>query len=367
MAQLADALDAAHARGLIHRDVKPSNALVADPDEHVYLADFGLTRHASARARPGRGEELVGTVDYVAPEQIRGGQIDGRADLYALGCVLYECLTGQRPFVRRSEAAVLYAHLEDKPPRASEHCRTVPRALDVVIARALAKDPGERWQTGAEFVGAARAAVSGEASRARGRSRRVALIAAAGAIAAGLAAGAYAVLTGDGSRAVSVAPNSVAVIDPARDAVVAQLSVGARPGDITVGAGRVWVDNLDDNLVSEINPRTGTVGHVLDRNEHRRLDGRGRRVVGDGRTRRRGRTDRSDVRRRRQARSGRAAGPDLGHDAEPDRGRRGLGLGGQCPGGGGPGPSARGHPAATGGRRERTHSDRRRRRRDVGR
>jgi YVTN family beta-propeller protein len=261
VAQLADALDAAHARGLVHRDVKPSNVLVAGPGDQVYLADFGVTRQASSRDGRARGDEFVGTVDYVAPEQIRGGEIDGRADLYALACVLYQCLTGRPPFVRRSESAVLYAHLEDRPPRASEHCRTVPRALDAVIVRALAKDPAERWQSGAQLVAAARTAVSQRPARAR--LRKAMLAAGVGAVVAGIAAGALAVLDSRGSHPVAVGSNSVAVIDPARGAVVADVPVGVRPSDIAAGAGQVWVANLDDDSVSEIDPRHATVKRTL--------------------------------------------------------------------------------------------------------
>ncbi|MEP6812760.1 MAG: serine/threonine-protein kinase, partial [Actinomycetota bacterium] len=112
-AQVADALDFAHSRQLVHRDVKPSNVLL-DATEHAYLADFGLTKRTDdARAlEPG----LFGTIDYVAPEQIRGEDIDGRADVYALGCLLYECMSGTAPFRRGSDAATLYAHLEEEPP-----------------------------------------------------------------------------------------------------------------------------------------------------------------------------------------------------------------------------------------------------------
>src|SRR5262245_60634942 len=111
-AQVADALDAAHARGLVHRDVKPSNVLLDQQDgrEHAYLADFGLTQAASdGRAPDGH---LMGTLDYVAPEQICGDDVDGRADVYALGCLLFETLTGTLPFSGSSDVAVIYAHLE---------------------------------------------------------------------------------------------------------------------------------------------------------------------------------------------------------------------------------------------------------------
>ena len=164
--QLAAALDAAHARGLVHRDVKPSNALVAvdGGTEHVYLADFGLTKHSALRGGAATTGQMVGTLDYVAPEQIRGDPIDGRADLYSLGCVLFECLTGETPYPRRSEVATIYAHLEEDPPQASDRRPGLPAALDAVLVRALAKDPGDRWQSGAEFAAAARAALSGEAA-----------------------------------------------------------------------------------------------------------------------------------------------------------------------------------------------------------
>ena len=117
LAQVASALDAAHARGLVHRDVKPSNVLLdtgARPDgsDHVYLADFGLTKRVSEETGIGEDGHLMGTIDYVAPEQIAGEEIDGRADVYSLGCVLYECLVGQPPFRRDSDTAVVFAHLE---------------------------------------------------------------------------------------------------------------------------------------------------------------------------------------------------------------------------------------------------------------
>ena len=141
--QVADALDVAHDRGLVHRDVKPSNVLLDRQDgrEHVYLADFGLTQSVSDRG-PTDGH-LVGTVDYVAPEQIRGDDVDGRADVYGLGCVLFEALTGTVPFSGVSDVAVIYAHLETPPPRASERRDTLPEALDDVLARAMAKDPND--------------------------------------------------------------------------------------------------------------------------------------------------------------------------------------------------------------------------------
>ena len=170
VAQVASALDAAHARGLVHRDVKPSNVLLdtgARPDgsDHVYLADFGLTTRISEGSGIGDSGHLLGTIDYVAPEQIAGEEIDGRADVYSLGCVLYECLLGQAPFRSDSDLAVVFAHLEEEPPTPSAQRPELPAALDGVIARALAKEPDERYPTCREFARAALAVSVDEASR----------------------------------------------------------------------------------------------------------------------------------------------------------------------------------------------------------
>jgi WD40 repeat protein/tRNA A-37 threonylcarbamoyl transferase component Bud32 len=170
IAQVASALDSAHARGLVHRDVKPSNVLLdkgARPDgsDHVYLADFGLTRRVAEEARMGDDGHLMGTIDYVAPEQIAGDEIDGRADVYSLGCVLYECLVGQPPFRRDSDLAVVFAHLESEAPPPSAGRPELPGALDEVIARALSKDPEERYSTCRELAQAALAVAVDEASR----------------------------------------------------------------------------------------------------------------------------------------------------------------------------------------------------------
>ncbi len=163
--QVAAALDAAHARGLIHRDVKPANVLVArDPGsgtEHCYLTDFGLAQRGDSRTRLTTTGQFVGTLDYIAPEQIQGGTVDGRADVYALAALFYECATGSPPFVRDSQPALLFAHLSDPPPPISEQVEGAPAALDGVIERAMAKAPEDRFATCTEFIGAARAALGG--------------------------------------------------------------------------------------------------------------------------------------------------------------------------------------------------------------
>jgi serine/threonine protein kinase len=142
---VAAALDAAHAAGLTHRDVKPQNILVGE-DDRAFLADFGLTKGHGDTVLT-RAGEFVGTIDYCAPEQIRGEPATAAADVYALGAVLYECLTGTVPFPRHTDAAVMYSHLSEPPPWVSEERADLPLAIDQVVRRALAKDPQERQPT----------------------------------------------------------------------------------------------------------------------------------------------------------------------------------------------------------------------------
>jgi serine/threonine-protein kinase len=159
VAQIAAGLDAAHRRGLVHRDVKPANVLLAAEDEHVYLTDFGLTKRTTSAAALTRTGMFVGTLDYCAPEQIRGEPSDGRADVYALGCVLYRCLSGEPPYERDSDVAKMYAHLNDPIPSVTALAPEVPAALDGVVARALAKEPDQRYATAGELARAALAAL----------------------------------------------------------------------------------------------------------------------------------------------------------------------------------------------------------------
>ncbi|HEY3033647.1 MAG TPA: protein kinase, partial [Streptosporangiaceae bacterium] len=168
--QAGRALDAAHRQGLVHRDVKPGNILVEhgadeeDPD-HVYLTDFGITKHAASRSGLTATGEFMGTIDYIAPEQIQARSVDGRADIYSLGCVLYECLTGRVPFAKDVDAAVIWAHVEENPTPPSSLQPALPPDIDQVIARALAKDPADRYGTCREFITAARGALGTAASQ----------------------------------------------------------------------------------------------------------------------------------------------------------------------------------------------------------
>ena len=147
---VAEALDDAHGLGLIHRDIKPQNVLVGRRD-HSFLADFGLTKGTAETSLTKTGA-FVGTLDYISPEQINGERATSASDVYSLAGVLYECLTGMVPFPKPVEAAVLYAHVADPPPRPSEHRPDLPPELDDVIGRAMAKDPAARHSTASELL-----------------------------------------------------------------------------------------------------------------------------------------------------------------------------------------------------------------------
>src|SRR4029450_6679307 len=162
--QLASALDAAHAHALVHRDVKPGNILIEESTDHAYLTDFGVAKQTTARGLTSTGH-FLGTVEYAAPEQIEGGPVDARTDVYALGCVLYECLTSLPPFSHGTEHAVLHAHLVGPPPSVTRVRSDLPQAFDGVIATAMAKDPADRFSSCGELAHAALHAASGTARR----------------------------------------------------------------------------------------------------------------------------------------------------------------------------------------------------------
>lgn len=159
---VGSALDAAHRAGLVHRDVKPANMLIdvrpGRPD-HVYLSDFGLSKGALFSGGVTRAGHVVGTPAYLAPEQACGGKVDGRTDQYSLACVVYELLTGVPPFLRDDAAAMVYAHLCEPPPLATARQPSLPSAVDSVLARAMSKNPEQRFLTCQEFAESLRAAL----------------------------------------------------------------------------------------------------------------------------------------------------------------------------------------------------------------
>ena len=160
VAQLASALDAAHEAGLVHRDVKPANVLIARED-HVYLTDFGLTKRVAADTEATRTGVVLGTLNYMAPEQIRGQAIGAFTDVYSLGCMIVHLLTGQIPFPVETDEAKLWAHVAEPPPRPSERVEGLDEAFDLVVARAMRKRPDDRYATAGE-VGAAMLAAAGQ-------------------------------------------------------------------------------------------------------------------------------------------------------------------------------------------------------------
>jgi WD40 repeat protein len=160
LTQVAQALDTAHAAGIVHRDVKPSNILVG-PDDTAYLTDFGIARPLDPEAtRMTVTGGYVGSLDYIAPEQLRGLDVTGATDVYSLACVLYECLTGRVPFPAADPAAKLAAQLNTVPAAPSTHQPAVPPALDLVVATGMDKDPRRRYSTAGQLMAAAQAALS---------------------------------------------------------------------------------------------------------------------------------------------------------------------------------------------------------------
>ena len=163
VSSVASALDAAHEAGLVHRDVKPANILLdARPGrpEHVYLADFGISHAALTSVRLTQSGQVIGTLAYSAPEQLAGEAADGRADEYALACAAYELLTGAPPFPSQQVTAMIWAHMSQPPPRLTSRRPDLPPAADAVLARALAKAPGDRYPSCGEFAEQLRTALA---------------------------------------------------------------------------------------------------------------------------------------------------------------------------------------------------------------
>jgi serine/threonine-protein kinase len=194
--QVASALDAAHERGLVHRDVKPANILVG-PDDRAYLSDFGAVKELASGGMTRTGS-FVGTIEYCAPEQIEGRPVDARTDVYALGCVLWECLTGTPPFHRQTEVAVLNAHLHSDPPKLARMAPELPSGLEPVLTRALSKQPLDRYGSCGAFVAAAHAAAAERRVDRRRLALSVAMLLLAALAGAAIALGVDSLASGDG-------------------------------------------------------------------------------------------------------------------------------------------------------------------------
>ena len=248
--QAGRALDVAHRHGLVHRDVKPGNILVehgADEEEpdHIYLTDFGITKHAASRSGLTATGEFMGTIDYIAPEQIQGRPVDGRADIYSLGCVLYECLTGRVPFAKDVDAAVIWAHVEEMPTTPSSLQPALPREIDEVIGQALAKDPADRYATCREFIAAARGAIGAPTAPDTGTSHTATILAGSAAAAAAAAAAAPATAAAPAvGRDVTAPQQTPGYFPPAPPGPARERSPGGAPpaGPPPGGKPRVRLD-----------------------------------------------------------------------------------------------------------------------------
>ncbi|HET6171712.1 MAG TPA: protein kinase [Gaiellales bacterium] len=260
-AQVAEALDTAHEHGLVHRDVKPSNVLL-DRRGHCYLSDFGLTKSASDRSGIAKTSQIIGTVDYAAPEQIRSDFVDGRTDVYSLGCLLFECLTGEVPFPHESEAAVIYAQLEEPPPLSSDRRAGLPTALDAPLARAIAKLPEERYPTCGALVEAIQDGlgllVVPTSTAQRRQFRHLLVLATAGALAAA-AVGGWLISRPGGRSAIPPGSDALVRINPKTNAISRTTPVGRDARAIAVGGGAAWVANYKDDAVSRVDASTNAV------------------------------------------------------------------------------------------------------------
>jgi YVTN family beta-propeller protein len=300
VAQVGSALDAAHGRGIVHRDVKPANVLLGSGD-HAYLTDFGLTKRIASHTGSTRTGGWVGTLGFAAPEQIRGERVDARADVYALGCVLFHAITGVAPFTRDSDEATLWAHVHEPPPSLHALAPDAPRALQAVLERALAKDPDDRFGSAGDLGRAALAAVgrapapraervvatgdaapdeaetaaspdqaltvpAGElAPPRRGARRRGWTWALAAVPALALAAVAALVLSGrdgSGGSGTPAGPSGATSPDVAPSPGVAgtvtrTVTVDGRPNGVVAARGLVWVLRARSDRLATLRPATG--------------------------------------------------------------------------------------------------------------
>ena len=263
--QVAAALDAAHEHDLVHRDVKPANVLLEGENGHerAYLTDFGISKLVGAAGELTTTGRFMGTVDYVAPEQIAGKEVDGRADVYSLSCVLFHVLAGRPPFQRDTQLATLFAHANDPRPRLSEFVTGSPRELDEAVARGMAQRPEERFESAGELAHGVHVAlgiseqapipaVRARAPAARARrlprpSRRLlgAVLAACAALVAVVVTAVL--LIGDGGE------EAAQPAEP-QPRPIATVKVGDEPHGLTFGDGKVWVASTRGGALDVIDP-----------------------------------------------------------------------------------------------------------------
>jgi YVTN family beta-propeller protein len=282
VSQVAAALDAAHEQGLIHRDVKPGNILVGKGD-HTYLTDFGLIKRREQGTALTKTGQFMGSVDYAAPEQIEGKPVDGRADVYSLGCVTYECLTGEPPYPRDSEMAVLYAHLHDPVPRPTLKRPELTAAVDPVLAEAMAKKPEDRYGSAGDLSTALREALTRPPTGrpvGMGTRRRRRLIATAAGVVVVAAVVSVVVASlggrpapgssptqsaspGSSARAsplhgalVEVDPSTRAVVQTIRNLVAGHIATDTKPR-VVIGEGGIWLLGAGSTGLVYVDPRSG--------------------------------------------------------------------------------------------------------------
>jgi serine/threonine protein kinase len=231
LGQIASALDAAHARGLVHRDVKPANILVG-PEDRAYLSDFGAVKELASAGMTRTGA-FVGTIEYCAPEQIEGGEVNARTDVYALACVLYEALTGTPPFHRPSEVAVLNAHLHAAPPRLTKAAPGLPSGLEHVISKALSKSPLDRYASAGDLIAAAKAAAAERRVDPRQLALSVGLLLLVGLVGAAIALAVRAVAFDGRERAVTTTVSLVPKPPPFDLKKLLELNDGRTLNDIS--------------------------------------------------------------------------------------------------------------------------------------
>jgi serine/threonine protein kinase len=298
--QVATALDAAHAKGLIHRDVKPGNILLTRASdsraEHAYLADFGLSKRTTSESSLTGTGVFAGTMRYAAPEQFEGRPLDVRTDVYSLGCVAFECLTGEPPFAADQDATLMYAHLMATPPTPTAIRPELPPGVDPVIAKALAKRPGDRYARAGDLAAALDTAIGRSAWPEAQPPRKTGIwLAIAAALLLGIAGVIVALTRGDGTpagdrpsptaQADALPPGSLAMIDPETgepsrvlhdiSALGAGVAGSAFRPILAIGEGAAWLYSLPRGFVAFLSHLDENTGQLVDRVPVRIIPGAG--------------------------------------------------------------------------------------------